>query len=1069
MKQKIKIIINKETKSFFGSRLANIFRLSFLALMLVSGQTFAQSMFVKGMVKDQSGAPVIGASVVQKGVPTNGTATDLNGEFELKISKRTTLVVSFVGYDSKEVVAVPNTILQIVLNENEKQLGDVVVVGYGTQKKVSVTGAIATVNTEDLKKSSAASFDNALAGRITGLISTQTGGGQPGVDGADLYLRGASTTNGTYPLILVDGVKRSNILTELDPNEVESISVLKDASATAVFGVRGANGVIIITTKRGVAGKPRISASVDQSYTSFCKIDSRIHSWDYMALKNEALANDGLSAEYSDDVIAKFKNPLWGLSTSDANYAQEVAARKYIYCDHYYMKEMFRTYTPQTRANVNISGGTDKLSYFVDAGYIHQGGNLKTESKRQLGYDPSAYMDRWNFRTNMDYNVAKSLKASLNISTYIQTTNMPGVGSMYNNSSAHMMSDVFYNAQIMLPCQAGPTTIDGYGVPTGMLVSPSNMDRSPYEVINRRGFYDYTEVNLATQFALDWDLSKLVTKGLNIKGMISYDSYGYTHREGNKTEENYYFVPDYDNGTFVYSLNNATPSALSLSRSYSSEYWINAQASINYHRIFGAKHDIGAMVIGQRDYWESGAQIPFNVIGLSARATYAYDQRYLGEFDMGYNGSEQFAPSKRFGFFPAFSFGWVISNESFMKGYKWLDNLKLRYSNGKVGNDNMGSSRFLYQDNIQVSTTSYAGGLGTSSIRSISEGLLGNKNITWELAHKQNFGIDIGILKSLTLSIDYYNENRSQILITRQSVPAFQGIDLGNIPKVNMGKMKNHGIEGEIAFSKNITKDWHIRISGNYATNKNKVIFYDEPIKTSDYCCRYGVTGYSLGQCFGYKIDKSSNDGYYISEDDIANSGLTYSFGTPRPGDFKYKDLNKDGVIDEKDKVPIKYSTIPGINYGFNLSTTYKGFDFSIFFQGLAHYSKCYSGQGVFENIQHGYYFKYQRTAWTATRWANHEKITYPALTSTSDISLQPNDFFIQNRAFLRLKNLELGYTLPKKTLNFMGVTSCRFYVGGQNLYCWDHLHTTHLDPEQSNPYGYPITKMFNFGLNVNF
>lgn len=1068
-KMKKKIKLNKETS--FDNRWVKLFRLSMLvmAFSLLSSQLFAQSMSVRGLVKDQKGDPVIGASVVQKDAAKNGTITDLSGNFELKVSRKTTLMISYIGYITQEVVAVPNRTLQVVLIEDSKQLSEVVVVGYGTQKKVSVTGAISTMNSEDLKKSSAASLDNALAGRITGLISTQTGGGQPGADGADLYLRGVSTMNGTYPLILVDGVKRSNILGEIDPNEVESISVLKDASATAIFGVRGANGVIIITTKRGVSGKPHLSMSLEQSYTSFCRTDSRLHSWDYMALKNEALNNDGLQSEYSDDVISKFKNPLWDLDPSDTNYAKEVASRKYLYCDHYYMKEFFRTYTPQTKANINISGGAGRFSYFFNTGYIHQGGNLKTESKDQLGYDPSSYMNRLSFRSNMDYNITNSLKAQLNIGTYIQTTNMPGVGTMYGGSQSWMMTDLFYNAQIMLPCQAGPVTIDGYGVPTGAMVSPTNMDRSPFEVMNRRGFRDYTEVNLASQLALEWDLSKLVTKGLNIKGMISYDSYGYTQREGDKTEITYYIIPDYDKGTFSYSLNNSTPSALSMSRSYYANYSINAQASLNYHRLFGTKHDVGAMLIGQRDYWEQGAKIPYNVIGISARATYAYDARYLAEFDMGYNGSEQFAPSKRFGFFPAFSFGWVLSNEAFMKRFSWLDNLKLRYSNGKVGNDSMGSDRFLYLDDTQVSTTSYVGGLGTSSIRSISQGLLGNKNITWELAHKQNIGVDISLFKDLSLSLDYFDEHRSQILITRQSVPAFQGVDLDDIPKANIGKMKNNGYEFELTYNKKITKDWHIQLKGNYATNDNKVTFNDEPIRTSDYACRYRTTGYRLNQCWGYKIDYAKNNGYFISESDIKNSGVTYSFGTPRPGDFRYLDINGDGTIDNKDMVPIKYSTIPGINYGFSLATSYKNFDFSIFFQGLGHYSMAYSGQGVYENIQHGYYFKYQRTAWTADRWANHEKITYPALTSTHDTSQQPNDFFIQNRAFLRLKNLELGYTLPKQTLSFMGVTSCRFYIGGQNLYCWDHLHTDHLDPEQSNPYGYPITKMVNFGFNVNF
>lgn len=1050
-----------------------VIRFRFIALigilLLSSIQVFAQStVLIKGSVKDQKGEPIIGASVIQKGTTSNGSITDLNGDFQIRVAPKTMIVISYIGYNTQSVVAIPNKILHITLLEDNKQLDEVVVVGYGVQKKVSVTGAISSVAMDDIKKSSAASFDNALAGRITGLISTQTGGGQPGVDGADLYLRGAATTNGTSPLILVDGMKRDNILGELDPNEVESVSVLKDASATAVFGVRGANGVIIITTKHGQKGKAKLSVGVEQSFTSYTREPQRLHSWDYMTLRNEALTNDGGEAAYSDALIAKYKNPLFDLDPSDANYKQEVITRKYLYCDHDYYRECFRKTTPQTKINASLSGGTDRFSYFMNAAYINQGGNLKTESKDQLGYDPAAKMDRWNFRTNLDYKITNSLKASLNVGTYIQTTNMPAAGSMYGGSTSWMMTDIFYEAQLMLPTQPGPYTIAGYNTPAGCVVSPDGQDRSPFEIMNRRGFRSATEVNLASQLVLEWDLSKLVTKGLSIKGMASYDSYGSTTREGDTTEATYWSKGDYDNNTFSYSQNNTTPSALSLSRSFYATYWINAQASINYLRTFD-KHDVSAMVVAQRDYWESGADLPYNVVGIAARATYGYDSRYLAEIDMGYNGSEQFAPTKRFGFFPAASLGWVVSNEAFMKRFKWLDNLKLRFSDGQVGNDKMGGNRFLYMDNMTVSSTSYAGGLGSTSIRSINQGLLGNKNLTWEKANKYNIGLDIALLRCLSMSFDIYKEKRSQILITRQSIPAFQGVSLSDIPKENIGRVNNHGIEGELTFNKSINRDWHIQLKANYATNKNKVLFYDEPIRTEDYVRRYRTTGYSLNQCWGYKIDYSSNSGYYVSQDEINNSGLTYSFGTPRPGDFKYIDQNKDGVINDKDMVPIKYSTIPGINYGYSLATTYKGFDFSIFFQGLAHYSKAYSGKGVYENVQHGFYYQYQRHPWSAERWANHEKITYPALTAASSTSQQANDFFIQNRAFLRLKNIEFGYTLPKQTLNFMGVKSCRFFVSGENLYCWDHLKSNHLDPEQDNSAGYPITKMVNFGVNVNF
>jgi len=1045
----------------------------FLCLLSISVNGQNRTVTVTGQVTDSKSEPLFGVTIQVKGT-THAILTDANGKYKLSnISANSKLIVSYVGMQTQTIDVKNSTSVNVVLIENAESLGEVVVVGYGTQKKASVTGSISSVSMEDVKKSSDPNMDVALAGRISGLISTQSDGGQPGQDAGYLYLRGSATLNGADPLILVDGVSyetyRSNILAEMDPNEVENISVLKDASATAVFGIRGANGVILVTTKRGKSGKNQFSLNVMHSLTSFIKVDKRLHSWDFMNLRNEALANDGEGPEFSDVVIAKFKNPLWGLNSSDPNYNQEVAARKYLYCDHYYMDEFFKKYTPQTKVDMNFSGGTDKFTYFLNAGYIHQGGNLKTESKSLLGYNPAAQMDRGNFRSNMDYKFSNSLKAQLNIGTTIQTTNMPGVGGMYGNSQSWMMSDLFYNAQIMLPNQAGPLTLPGYDVPAGMMVRANNMDRSPFLVMNRRGFRNNTEVNISSQLALEWDLSELVTQGLNVRGMISYNSSGYTQRGGDKSEVDYDMIPNYDKGTFTYSLHTPMPAALTVSREASALFSYNAQASLNYHRTFGDKHDVGGMVIAQRDYKEDGANIPWNILGVSARATYAYDSRYLFEYDMCYNGSEQFAPVKRFGFFPALSVGYVISNENFMKNIKWMDNLKLRYSNGKVGNDKMGGNRFLYLDNIQVTNNSYVGGLGTSAIRSVSQGLLGNKSLTWELAHKQDWGVDIGLLKELSLSFDYFTENRSQILIQRQSIPAFQGVDLNNIPKANMGIVSNKGYDLELTYNKNLTKDWHIQLKGNYSTNHNIVKFMDEPIRTEDYASRYQQQGYSMWQNFGYKIDREDHGGYWISEEEIKASGLTYGFGTPRPGDFKYVDMNNDGIIDDKDQVPIKYSGMPGISYGFGLTTNYKGFDLSVFFQGLAKFSMPYAGAGVYENLQHGYYFNYQRTAWTLDRYMNNEKITYPALTAQHSTSQQANDFFIQDRSFTRLKNVEIGYTLPKNTLSFMGVSSCRFFVGGQNLYCWDKLHTDHLDPEQGTPNGYPMTKMVNFGLNVNF
>lgn len=1023
-----------------------------------------QQVTLTGTVTDKDGYPLIGVNIVESS--TNGTVTDIDGNFSIKVTPESELQISYIGYITQKIKVGSQTNISITLHEDTETLEEVVVVGYGSQKKVSVTGAISAVTSTDLKKTSVTRLDNALAGRITGLSSTQTGGGQPGVDGATMYLRGAATTNGQNPLILVDGVERDNIRT-IDMNEVESVSVLKDASATAVFGVRGANGVLMITTKKGEKGKPKLSISMDESWTSFSREPSQLHSWEYMALRNEALRNDGLEEAYSQEIIDKYKNPLQGLDPNAADYATQAQKRQYIYCDNDYYREYIKDYTPQTRVNANVTGGTDFITYFFNAGFIHQGGNLNTESEDKLGYDPSSWMNRWSFRSNLDFNLARNLTAALKVGSYSEKVNMPAVGSLYGGDSGWMMNDLIYQSLTILPITPGPTTSSLFGVEDGALINVPYLDRTAYEIMNRRGFYNRTRSNLNTQLSLNWDLSELVTKGLSIRGMVSYDSYSSTILNGVKTEISYNTSIDYDNDDLSYSLANSNASQLSLSRTYSSNYRINLQAGLYYDRQFG-KHGVTGMVLAQRDYWESeSAEIPYNILGISARATYSFDDRYLAEVNIGYNGSEQFAPSKRFGFFPAGSLGWVASNEAFLKDNDLLTHLKLRFSVGKVGNDNIGSSRFLYQDNITVSSSSYAGGLGGQSI---NEGLLGNKSITWELATKFNYGIDLGLINDIRMSIDYYTENRDQILISRQSVPSFQGVLSSNIPKANMGIVHNKGVDVELSYNKQLNKDWNIGIKGNFGFNKNKVIEYDEPQRTEDYVYRYRTEGFSLGQCWGYAIDwNSPGKGYFTSDEEIANHA-SYDFGTPRKGDFVYIDQNGDGVINDKDIVPIGYSsTIPGITYGITLSGGYKGFDLNVLFSGVGRYSKRYNGQGVYENTKNGTYYDWTRTAWTEERWLNGEEITYPALSTGTSTNHVANDFFIQNRSFLRLKNVEFGYTLPKGSLKVLGISSCRVYLGGQNLFVWDKLRLDHIDPEQNNSYGYPITKSINVGCNINF
>lgn len=1042
-----------------------------LLLMVVgTGTALAQQSgkTITGKVLDENNQPMPGVTIIVDGT-TNGTMTGPDGTFTLGgVPSGATVIVSCIGY-TDQVLPEGKSNYVVSLVPDSEMLEETVVVAFGQQKKLSVTGAISTVASADLRKTTSTRLDNALAGRVSGLSSMQSGGGQPGVDGATMYLRGAATTNGKSPLILVDGVERDNIRT-IDMNEVESISVLKDASATALYGVQGANGVILIQTRKGQKGKAQLNISVDQSWTSFTKEPSRLHSWEYCELRNEALMNDRQAPEFSEETIAKFRNPLLGLDPSSPDYDNQVAIRKAVYCDNDYYRMYLKSNTPQTRANANISGGTDFVNYFVNVGYIHQGGNLNTESPDYLGYDPQCYMNRLSLRSNLDFHITKNLTASLNIASYAENVNMPAVGDLYRGDQSWMITDIIYQSQTILPISPGPVTDPRFGGVSDGVVGYNYLDRSAYEIINRRGFHTNKRKNLNTQFSVNWDLGELVTKGLSVNGMAAYDTYNIGVLEGRKKERVYNVRVDYDSETLSYSSSNGDKiEPLTMTSSRFSNYQIYVQGSINYARTFG-KHNVTAMATAYRRFWEgTSADIPYNVLGTAARATYSFDDRYLVEGNLGYNGSEQFAPSKRFGLFPSGSIGWIASNESFLKGNKYLTWLKFRASYGLVGNDSMGGLRFLYQDDNKIqSGNGFVQGLGGKIVK---EGLIGNKSITWELSKKMNLGVEIGLFKDFRINVDYFTEKRDQILLKRRTVPSFQGVSSDYIPRVNMGKVDNHGVDVEVSYSHTFNRDFSISSRVNFGFNDNTAIELDEPMRSEEYAYQYHEEGFRLGQEFGYLIDwDSPGNGYFTSQDEI-DSYYPYGFGgKPRVGDFVYKDVNGDGVIDQKDLSPIGYSTtVPGLNYGISLGLNFKGIDFNVLFSGLGRYSKYYSGQGVVEWTKQGTYFDWTRNGWTEERYKNGEKITYPAISTTKTVSHTENDFFIQNRSFLRLKNIELGYTLPERFLSKVGVKALRVYVSGQNLFVWDNLRITHIDPEQNNSYGYPITKNVTLGLNINF
>ena len=1048
------------------------------SLSEVSESMQAGTQTVSGTVQDQDGTPLIGVTVTSS--PSNGVVTDVNGKFTIKVPSGAELTFNYLGYKTVKVKVGTRTTINVKMESDAQQLEEQVVVGYGTQKKVSVVAAVSSVNSKELRQSSSPNLANALAGRLAGLTSLQSGGSQPGFDDADLYLRGASTTNGTRPLILIDGVPRDNIRT-LDANEVATVSVLKDAAATAVYGVRGANGVILITTKRGEVGQTKLDISFDQSFQAFTREPERVDSWEFMTLRNEANRNDGMNEEYSGKMISRSLNPLMGLDPNDPDYALKAARRHYMYPNHDWYREIFKKWSPQSRVNINISGGTEKLQYFVNASYLHQGGNLHTEPKSKLGYDPQARMTRYSFRSNLDYNITKNFKAFLNLGSYIEKVGMPGT-TTYGGDNKWMIRDLIHCTVGMKPMTVGPTTPDaslGYDVIPDKVIRPVETDRSPFESVNRKGYRDETRTNLNASIGGEWNMT-FITKGLSLKGMASFDAVANTILGGDITEMSFATSVDEDNDQIYFAADRELNGTLSLSKSGYTNYTVNLQGSLNYSRTFG-KHDVGAMILVQRDFWETNGaplNMPYNMMGMAARVTYGFDNRYLLDANMGYNGSEQFSPKNRFGFFPSFAVGWVVSNENFLKGNKVITNLKLRASYGKVGSDKIGNNRFLYLDNH---TYSASGGVAVGGYGTINENRPGNYNLQWEVSKKQNYGIDLQLWSDWSITFDYFIEQRSKILKTQGMAPQFAGVP--QWPYLNLGVVDNSGYELEINYNKSFNKDLFLSVKGNFSYNHNKVKFWDEVPYADGYYYQYRTTGQSLNQTFGYKIDWSNGNGYfntqeeldkytegYVDENGVEHKGITYNLSTaPQLGDFKYIDQNGDGIIDEKDRVPIGYTNVPRVSYGLNVSLNYKWFDFTVFLQGVGKYSSYYSGQGVYENIYQGTFFKYHKTAWTAERYAAGQKITYPRLSTGETCSKIQNDFFVMDRAFIRLKAIELGYTLPSNALRAIGINKVRVYFRGDNLVTWDRLRTSTTDPEQTDQIGYPIVKTFNFGFNVTF
>lgn len=1017
-----------------------------IMLLIVSSLTYAQqSITVTGTVRDSSNTEtLIGVSVTVVGT-TVGTQTDIDGKFTLSVPSNGTLLFRYVGYDPKRVSVNGETKINVSLSSSIKGLNEVVVVAFGTQKKESVTGAINSIQTKEIKQSPAANLAVTLAGRLPGLTAIQRSG-EPGRDLTLLFIRGQGTINAQSPIVLVDGVERD--LTYIDPNEVESVTILKDASSTALFGVRGANGVILVTTKRGTSDIPSINFSAEGGLQGFTRLMQPVNSFEFATLRNQAQINDGLAPAYSQDALDRYRLGDDPLRYPNTNW-RELLTKKF---------------APQQRYNLNVSGASKAMKYFLNAGYLDQGGQFKTETN--LPYDPSFSLKRYNFRSNLDVQLNKTLKAFLNVAGYLEKQNMPaGTTSLFPNSNDQLSREsparfILNFMNDMNATDPGPLTPEGEVITNPIVPHPA------YGQINRAGYTQQTRSNVLATYGMEQGLD-FITKGLSTKAVISFDSRSTNNLFGTKNYRKFVQVIDNNNlgpdglplvSFRRYNIDENTPLNISGASFFTS--LSNVQAYLNYNRTFKTKHAVSGLILYNQQKNIVDAQLPFNLLGVATRFSYAYDSKYLFEFNAGYNGSEQFAKGNRFGFFPALSGGWVISNEDFLKDNKTISLLKLRGSYGRVGNDRLGDRRFLYLDDITVGTKGYSGSLGFGQRINIAR--LRNEQLRWEAATKYNIGLEIELLSSLSITFDYFNESRDNILRNRGTIPLLNGLPITVLPPQNIGVVKNKGFELEINYKKAFTQDFSIMARSNVSYARNKQTFADEPLLPEDFTARYRQTGYRIGQQFGYQVDR-----FFTSVADIQASPIQVVGANPsRPGDLKYKDLNNDGIVNEKDIVPIGFSNVPEYQFGTALSINYKNLDISALFQGVTNVSNLYAGAGTFEGTN---YYSQHLESWTQERFDAGLPIKFPRLTTQVSPNHNFNTFFIRDASYIRIKNVELGYTIPVNLAKKVGAKNIRLYANGLNLFTWDRLPTKDFDPELVGEFSYPITKVYNFGINVVF
>ena len=1017
---------------------------------------------ISGRVTDIKGEPLIGVNVTVDG-DANGSITNMDGLYEIFVTKKSVVLkFTYIGFKTSEIRTNASTnIYDVTLEEQVNELEETVIVGYGTQRKISNIGAQSSMKMEDIKTPSA-SLTTTLAGRLAGVVAVQRTG-EPGKDAADIWIRGISTPNTSSPLVLVDGVERS--FNDIDPEDIESLTTLKDASATAVYGVRGANGVILIKTKPGKVGKPTVSADYYESFTRFTKMVDLADGITYMNAANEAMRNDGIATKYTEDQI---RNTIAGKDP-------------YLYPNVDWLKEIFNDWGHNRRVNVNVRGGSEKVAYYASVSYFNETGMTVTD-KNINTYDSKMKYSRYNFTTNLNIDVTPTTKVEIGAQGYLGEGNYPAISSADLYNAAMSISPVEYPKMFFVN---GEAYVPG--------TSTNNNFNNPYSQATRRGYDNLTKNQIYSNLRVTQDLDML-TKGLKLTAMYAFDVYNEIHVHQDRAESTYNFldtsVPYDMNGQPILQRIYEGSNVLSYKQETSGNKKTYLEASLNYDRTFNDDHRVSALFLFNQQsklLYPKGTledAIPYRMMGIAGRATYSWKDRYFAEFNIGYNGAENFSPKHRFGTFPAFGVGWVVSNEKFWQPLsKAVSFLKIRYTDGKVGNSEVSDRRFMYLDQMKENGD-YGYKFGPNGTKwSGYETVNMAVDLIWEESRKQDLGIDLKLFNDdLSIVFDLFKERRENILLKREhSMPSFLGYNT-SAPYGNIGIIENKGFDGTIEYNKRINKDWVIALRGNVTFNKDKWIQGELPEQKYEWMNQYGrnINGAKGYVAEGLFTQAEIDDMARWESLSDANKAITpkpfaSQFGTVKAGDIKYKDLNNDGQIDAYDQTYISRGDVPTTVYGFGFTVGWKDLSVGMMFQGVAGAERVLNGSSV--NPFNGGGGSGNLYSNIGDRWteenpdqnAFYPRLSYGSETTSSINNFQKSTWWVRNMNFLRLKTLQISYNLPKPWVNKVHLKNAAVYVMGTNLFTLSRFKLWDPELNTDNGASYPNTTSYSVGINFTF